>query len=782
MIAALGCSPATAQERPDLAPAERFTFDRITGTVANADIVTHWIAGKDSLWYKRTDANGDKAFVLVDAASGRAKPAFDHALLARGLSATLQRPVAANALPFDDFRYSADGKSLAIDVGGKRLRCAIVKGTCDTLPSAAGESVSPDGRWIAFVRDHNLWVRPADGGEAFALTTDGIRDHAYAGTSGDTMSAVTQQRSGVPGMPAVLWSPDSSKLATQWIDEREVGEYHLVESIPADGSLRPRLYSYRYPLPGDKAVATARIVMFDLATRKRTDVAAEPLIAAYWNPIQGGQLWWSKDGQQLYFLNRDRFYREVGLNVADSGTGESRRILSEKGDTNLTINWFREKPLARTLANGDVIWFSERSGWAHLYYYRKDGTLRNPITSGAWLVRNVLAVDEAAQRVFFSGLARDPARQPYDQYVYSVKFDGSDLRLLTPEDADHVQMEPSVSVGANRAVSADPAELPARATFSASGRYFVDSFSRPDLAPRLVLRRADGTLVRMLETADGGKAFRTGAPLPEPFSTLAADGRTRLYGTMFKPSDFDPAKRYAVVELNYPGPQSVINSRYFTSAFSNRIGTQDRQALAELGFIVITMDGRGGPFRSKAFWNESYGRMGTAGTLEDHVVSLKQLAGSRPWMDLDRVGIFGHSGGGYASVQAILTYPDVYKVAVAGAGDHDQRIYQAMWSDLYNGPDLKGLDATVTPDLAARLKGKLLLVHGEMDDNVHPASTMRLADALMKADKDFDMLIVPGTNHLLVDPGNPSDTVTRYLQHKRWAYFVEHLGGPKTSE
>jgi dipeptidyl-peptidase-4 len=235
-----------------------------------------------------------------------------------------------------------------------------------------------------------------------------------------------------------------------------------------------------------------------------------------------------------------------------------------------------------------------------------------------------------------------------------------------------------------------------------------------------------------------------------------------------------------VVELNYPGPQSVINSRYFTSLFSNTIGDLDRQAMAELGFIVVTLDGRGGPFRSKAFWNQSYGNMATAGMLEDHIVGLKQLATTRPWMDLNRVGIFGHSGGGYATAQAMLTYPDFYKVGVAGAGAFDERLYQAAWSDLYNGPDLKGLEAMATPNAASRLRGKLLLVHGEMDDNVHPASMLRLADALMRAGKDFDMLMVPGANHLLVDPSRPGESVTAYLQHRRWRYFVDNLGAPNS--
>lgn len=771
--------PAAADERPDFSKAERFTFQRQGEMIVNADIATHWLPDKDSFWYKRSGSNGETEFVLVDAATGGSRRAFDHFVIAEGLSRILKRPISAGALPFENFRYSADGKSLEVEMADKRYRCTLSAAGCDVEQMRPDESLSPDGRWVAFVRDHNLWIRPTGGGEPFALTTDGIRHHAYAGTSGDTMEAVSQARSGTPSAPQVLWSPDSRRILTQRIDERAVGEFHLVESIPADGDLRPRHYNFRYPLPGDKAIATARIVAFDIASRKRTDIAGEPLVAAYWNPIQGGLVWWSKDGRQVYSVVRDRYYRTVGINVADSDAGVNRPILTERGKTNLTVNWFREKPLARSLANGDVIWFSERSGWGHLYYYRANGALRNAITTGDWLVRNILAVDEHAQRVFFTAQGRDPSRQPYDQYVYSVRFDGSDLMLLTPEDADHVQMEPTVLTVSNRSVSTDPRQMIERASFSASRRFFIDSYSRPDLATRLVLRRADGSIVRELERADVRRLVASNVPMPEPFSTLAADGKTRLYGTLFKPSGFDPSRRYAVIELIYPGPQMIINSRYFTSAFSSRAGTLDRQALAELGFIVITMDGRGGPFRSKAFWDESYGKMGTAGPLEDHITALRQLATSRPWMDLNRVGIFGHSGGGYASVQAILSHPDFYSVAVASAGDYDQRIYQAWWSDLYNGPDLAGLNATVTPRLASRLKGKLLLIHGEMDDNVHPANAMRLVDALIKADKDFDMLIVPGVNHGLVDPGNPSDAVSRYLQHRKWSYFMRHLGGPR---
>jgi len=781
-VAAALCTiaaPASADET--MARAQRFNAGAQRSAVRNGMIIPRWIAGEDRFWYIADQADGARRFVTVDAATGKASDAFDQTIVAAGLAAALGQPVDPRQLPFSSFRFSADHRSidLALDATGKQWRCQLAKPGCSAIEVNRDEIVSPDGQWAAFVQDHNLWVRSIATGARKPLTTDGVEHYAYGGITDDTTHTITTARFGLPNPAQIVWSPDSRHLLAQRIDERAVREMQLLEHVPLDGSLRPKLHDYRYPLPGDTAIAMARLVSFDVATGKRVDIDGPALVAAYLSPIALSQAWWSSDARKIYYLERDRFYRTYTLHVADAATGASRPILSESGKTNVTINWPLEKPLVRTLKNGDFIWFSERSGWGQLYYYTAEGRLRNAITTGDWVVRAILSIDEDKGRLFFTGLGRDAARQPYDQYIYSVRFDGRDLRLLTPEDADHNQNDPEIKArigGGIALASFDRAEE--RAAISPSGRYLVDSYSRPDLAPHLVLRSSDGRLIKQLETADYSRLTQSGFVLPEPFSVLAADGKTRIYGTLFKPSNFDPTKRYAVIEAIYPGPWTNINARAFMAMFSDQNRAYDRQALAELGFIVVTLDGRGNLFRSKSFWDQSYGRMGTAGMLDDHIAALRQLAARRHYIDLDRVGIYGLSGGGFASSNAILRYPDFYKVAVSTAGDHDQRLYQAWWGDLYNGPDYAGYSDTINARFAGGLRGKLMLVHGDMDDNVHPANTLRLVDALIKADKDFDLIVVPGANHMMNVPGDQGKT-TAYLQRRRWQYFIDNLKGPE---
>jgi len=418
-------------------------------------------------------------------------------------------------------------------------------------------------------------------------------------------------------------------------------------------------------------------------------------------------------------------------------------MLEERGPTlvepHLSIG---ARPNIRVLRDRSVVGYSQRDGWGHLYLFDgATGAVRSHITQGPWVVRDLLALDEKARTVLFTATAREPGSDPYYRKLYRAGLDGSGLRLLTPEEADH------------------------QVTLSPSGRYVVDRYSRVDLAPRTVLRDArDGHVLRTLEDADVSRLLATGWRWPERFHVKAADGTTDIYGVMYRPSTFDSTRRYPVLDEVYPGPQAIQSPTGFTPG-------GDARALAELGFVVVNIDGRGTPYRSKAFHDYQYGKLELGGGLEDHVAGLRQLAERRPYLDLGRVGVYGHSGGGFMSARAMMLYPEFYKVAVSSAGNHDQRGYISLWGETYMGlPVEHRYDAQSNASLVKNLKGKLLLAFGDLDDNVQPALTVQLIDALEKANRDYDLLLVPNANHAF-------SLTSTYFMRRRWDYFVTHLLG-----
>ena len=422
----------------------------------------------------------------------------------------------------------------------------------------------------------------------------------------------------------------------------------------------------------------------------------------------------------------------------DANTGEQRVVIREKAERYVDPGETHFRILHET---GDVLWTSERDGWNHLYLSSlKTGELRGQLTQGSWVVRQIVEVDEKARRVFFLASGREKDEDPYQTHLYAVGFDGKGLTLLTPENDTHT------------------------VSFSPDRNYFVDSFSRPDLpAVSLLKRTKDGSQVRTLEQTDTSELVKAGWKSPEPFRGKAKDGTTDLYGLIWRPSNFDSSKKYPIVEMVYTGPQAFFVPKTFGAALRN-----PEQQIAELGFIGVMIDGRGTTGRSRAFHEFSYHNLG--GAFEDHVEMIKQMAAKFPYMDADRVGIYGTSAGGYGSAHAILSFPDFYKVCVSISGDHDARLDKAWWNELYQGypvgPDYAE-QSNVT--MADRLKGHLLIEHGDIDDNVHVVETMRLTDALIKANKNFDQLIVPNMYH--GEGGNP------YLIRRRWDYFVHYLLG-----
>jgi dipeptidyl aminopeptidase/acylaminoacyl peptidase len=731
-----------------------------------------WIAQSDHFWYRVRTREGAQ-FVLVDPEAGTRAPAFDHVRLAAALSAASGKPYEHTRLPFKRIAFSEDRGKLHFDADERHWECDLATYECVAIERSAlpGDDAlrSPDGRWDAFARDHNLWVRAVESGEERQLTHDGEPYYDYASRPEGRTTAVTERVTGKRTPPSAVWSPDGRKLVTHRLDQRQVRELHLLQAVNADGA-RPKLHSYRMPLPGDEQVAQAELLIVDVASGALTPVQAEPLWAIAFAPADRGYVRWTEDSSKVYFVQRERGFRACNLIAADAATGETREMLTEHGET-LTVPHLSpttDKPMFWLARDGnEAIWLSERDGWGHLYLYdARGGEVIQQITAGPWVVRELLHVDEEMRSVWFTAGGREEGRNPYYRHLYRVGFDGTGLELLTPEDADH------------------------QITASPCGGCFVDVYSRIDLPPVSVLRDRSGSVVVTLEEADVEQLLATGWRFPERITVKARDGLTDLFGTLIYPVGFDPERRYPVLDGIYPGPQHLRVEQRFPDT-DPRSSVWHDQSLAELGFIIFSVDGLGQPFRSRAFHDFSYRNFEDGGGLEDHIAALRQLARTRPYLDLERVGIYGHSGGGYASVKALLRFPEFFKVAVSSAGNHDQYGYMAEWGEMYLGlpsdnPD--AWEAQKNLPLADNLRGKLLLAWGEMDDNVHPAMTIQLIDSLIKAGKEIDMLVIPNANHAFADLGRGghdergTTANNLYFLRRRWDYFVRHLLGVEPPE
>jgi dipeptidyl-peptidase 4 len=759
----------TSVTAADYARAERFLSWNQDDYVRNAELHYRWLEDGYRLWYRRQTIDGESEFMLVDARTGTVSVAFDHSVVAAALSRELKETVRAAALPFSEFSFTEYPTAIEFKCHGSVWSCDLERGTCVSRigPAPPEGSMSPDGAWIAFVKHRNVWVRSTTTGEEIRLTADGAEHNGYAGSPGYSTHAVTDVRLNGPSDPRVLWSADSRFLLTHRIDERLVKDLYLIQSAPEDGSVRPRLFSYRYALPGDEHLPLLYPVALDVTHRRALMLCESPLVCSVQSLIDKRDTWWSSDSRCIYFLERDRFSRSVSLHRVDPLTGKGAVLIVESASSVVQTNARNifTPPLVRTTSRGDILWYSQRDGWGHLYRYSVDGTFKNRITTGEWVVRDILRVDEARETIFFAASGREAGRDPYEQRIYSIRFDGSALRLLTSEEANHEWSNPF-----SGAAEEDGSQSSGRGRFSPCGKYFLDSYSRPDVPPVHVLRSVEGYVLRELETADISKLQAGGYTPVEPFEVVAADGKTQIYGNLYRPSNFDPRRKYPIIDAIYPGPQIIRTAKTFTGAvFGSMI--LDAQCLAELGFIVVTIDGRGTPYRSRDFLDYSYGRLDRASEIDDHIAGIRQLARRHPYIDVDRVGIDGASGGGFAAARALMAYPDFYKVAVAAAGNHDQRGNLAPWAETYIGPfDEAQYAASSTLPLVHWLRGKLLLMHGEMDDNVHPSLTMKLADALIRANKDFDLLIIPNADH-------SAYSTSPYFIRRKWDFFVRHLLG-----
>jgi dienelactone hydrolase len=600
------------------------------------------------------------------------------------------------------------------------------------------EILSPDQRKVVFIRDWNLWMRNLETGVEKQLTTDGIENYGYA-----TDNAGWRQSE----RPVVLWSPDSKKIATFQQDQRHVSDMHLVTTNVG----APTLKSWKYPLPEDEKIIQIERVIIDVEQGEmvRLDMPSDDRRGTLCDDISCTGTFddnqWINDGQQLVFVSSTRDHKIAQLRIADANTGKVKDILKEEVATQYesgqgAINWHYLEE------SDEVIWYSERDNWGHLYLYdAQTGQLKHQITQGNFVVTRLEHIDEENKVLFFEANGREADRNPYFSHLYRVDLSGKNLKLLTPEDGNH------------------------RISFSPNYEYFVDNYSQPDVPPVSVLRDRKGKLVETLEETDISRLTAKGWQAPRPITVKSADEKYDLYGLMFTPRDLDPNKKYPVVNYIYPGPQGGSVGSWSFSA-----GRSDHQALAELGFVVVLIEGTCNPGRSKAFHDECYGEMST-NTLPDQISGIQQLAQKYPYLDLDKVGVWGHSGGGFAAAAALFRYPDFYKVGISESGNHDNRNYEDDWGERYIGrmeevDGVNNYERQANQLYAENLKGKLLLAHGGMDDNVPPYNTHLVVDALIKANKDFDLLIFPNARH-----GYGADTF--YMTRKRWDYFVKNLKG-----
>ena len=715
--------------------AEQFT----SGTL----VEPKWI-DSDRFWFRNLVFGGHE-FILIDIKGKTRSQAFDHSKLAASLSSAKDTTFASNKLPFNSFEYIENNKIRFYTKTSERwevdLNTYELSGP-DSLKKVTNEVYSPDRSMVAFSRNENLWVRNLSTGKEKQLSKNGEEHFGYGVVGEGCCREITNRRNNYDPPATVSWSPNGKKIATHRFDERKVEDFHLLEAATG----RAILHSWKYPLPGDENIPTWQLHVFDVKSGAQTMAKVDPIPAGF---SRADTLWksvkWTKDVKKIFFTSRTRDFQKRELFSFDVKKKKTKSIIVESNETYVELNQMRFPPNWRVLKNGkEILWFSERDGWGHLYLYNGNGKLKKQITKGDWLVLEVLLVDEKNNEVFFTGVGREKDRDPYLIHLYKASLNTGKVTLLSSEDAHHI-----VKISPNK-------------------NYFIDTYSTRSTAPVTVVRDLSGKVLMTVEEANIDPLLAEGWNPPIRFKTKGRDGYD-FYGYITLPKNLKKGVKYPVIDYIYPGPQiGPIRTHGFTTSPSSQ-----GHALAELGFIVFVVDALGTPYRSKKFHDGYYADMGDNG-LPDHISALRELAKEYP-IDLDRVGIYGHSGGGFSSTDAILRHPDFFKVAVSGAGNHDNRGYYYEWGEKYQGllkqidESTDTYDSQANQNIAANLKGKLLLTYGSLDDNVHPNLTLLVADELIKHNKDFDMLVLPNRNH-----GYARE---EYIARRTWDYFVMHLMG-----
>jgi dipeptidyl aminopeptidase/acylaminoacyl peptidase len=716
--------------------------DKLSKRIMGIRLIPHWL-DDDRFWYRYRTNEGIRWYI-VDPGTKKKRMLFDlktitDAVAEHSGDAVTPRRIDPAGVTIDD-----NGRTARFTAGLARYEYDIPSGTIAFIDSIAPPpdeprpATSPDGALMVFSRGNNIYVAETanpDGTER-PLSSDGTKNVWWAGQTEDTKDGPC-----IREHIEVHWSEDSNRFAVHRYDFRDTGEMWLIDDLAEP---RPTLTTLKVPLPGG-SVPQTELWVFDRSADSfiRIDTGRWPdqTLSDLFAPT----LYWSRDGSRLYFIRRSRDYLNVDLCASDPFTGETTVLVEERMNDMVYIHDLVELPHL-----GGFLWWSMRDGWGHLYYYDYEGTLVRQLTKGEFNVDEVIAADEKRELVYFTANGVDPERNPYYRHLYSIGLDGRKMKLLTPEDAEH------------------------RIAFAPSWRYFVDTHSRVDIPPVYILRDHSGRKVLELESYDMGPLTEAGWKFPETFSAKAADGTTDLWGVMWKPFDFDPHRKYPIIVRTYPGKQNEFIPRAFSPWSPEGV-------LAQLGFIVVNFGNRGGT-PERGFEYRSFGR----GDLRDYPIADKkavteELAVRHPFIDIERVGIFGGSSGGYCTATALLTEPDFFKVGVAISGPHDGDIYYNIWHERYNGLRMaENADGSISwevssetnIEIADNLRGHLLIVQGSMDHIVHPAHAMRLADALIRSGKRFDFFMVPGAGH-----GYRERHQHRYLQRLIVDYFAEHLIG-----
>jgi len=794
----------------------------------------HWLGQSDSLCYDWKDHTGSTFFLVVPTTKTK-KPLFDQVKLASQLSDLSRHAHDPQNLPFTSVRFSTDRKTFTFNADSSRwewdVRSETLKLLGPVTPATAGEAgrggrggrglgggggapvdsvntcggnagggragaggggqfgggrggdfrnYSPDSSMFAFARDHNLFLVKVATKDTVQLTKDGVKNYSFGAR--DTVQERQQQelqqqqqqqddslqqggggggRGGINRDPRVranvVWSQDSKAFAVIRTDQRKVGELYLVNNL---ANPRPTLMSYSYAMPGEENVAQE-----ELYSWKVGDTQLSPVNVRKWKDQRLFDLHWNGNASHLRMVRRDRTQRHMEIIDVDMASHAVSPLLHEDIENNSS----ERQNIRYVKTGGDLIWWSERTGWGHYYLYDNGGHFKHALTSGAWRAERIVDVDSVKGVMYFTAVGREPGENPYYSHLYRVNVDGTGFAMLDAGDATH------------------------DSRLSPNKRWIVDNFSRIDLVPKAVLRDVSGKVVMDIETMDVSRLKELGWRPPETFQTKAADGVTDIYGNMWKPFDFDSTKKYPIIANVYPGPQTESVNFTFSA-------TAVPQQLAQLGFIVIQIGNRGGsPQRSQEYQGYGYFNLRDY-ALADKKAGIEQLAARNSWIDLDRVGIYGHSGGGFLTAAAMLLppYNDFFKVGVSESGNHDNNVYNQNWSEQYHGlkiiakkddktkkttannndgaepdemPDSAfSIHVPTTVELAPNLKGNLLLETGDMDNNVHPANTIRLVNALIKANKRFDFMLLPGKPHGYGD-------MVPYTNHLMFEYFAEHLLG-----
>ena len=709
----------------------------------------------DKFWFEFTTEEG-KNFYFVDPAKGEKRLLFNNTDIAQGVSLITRKGYNEKDLRISNMEFSKDLTKMTFSMDGryefdfktKKVQALEKKDHSEEDDEViySWMTFSPDRKYILYAKGHNLYIRgnKAKGVDTteVQLTTDGEKYYSFARDPEDDQKdeAETNAR----------WFKDSRHIYVVREDSRKLKDMFVINSL----TKRPTLETYRYEMPGEKDLCQYELWIIDIEKKTANRVSADKWTDQYIQVLQPGE-----KGDKLFFQRFKRTWDEVDICVVNTETLEVKELIHEVDKP------YRDYHMQNTviLNDGkDILFRSERTGWGHYYHYDGEGRLKNVITSGPWVAGQVAAIDTVGRTIYLYGFGREKGVDPYYYMLYKASIDKEGVTLLTPENAQH------------------------GVSFLSSKRYFVDTYSRVDMEPKIVLKNNQGKVIMELAKPDTRRLKELGWRAPERFTVKAADGLTDIYGIMWKPADFDPNKKYPIISSVYPGPFF----EYVNTSF--RVDDSYNMRLAQLGFIVVSMGHRGGsPMRGKFYHRYGYGKLRDY-PLADDKYAIEQLADRYAYIDLSKVGIFGHSGGGFMSTAALCTYPDFYTAAVSSAGNHDNNIFNRGWSEIYHGvkeavktvKGKDGQDSTVytysckvptNMELAKRLKGHLLLVTGDMDKNVHPANTLRMVDALIKAKKNFEMIVLPGNGHGF---GGKADA---FFERKLWYHFAKYLFGDEST-